>query len=229
MKAKRGRPRMKPTIKRLIYSKAIKDKETPRLALAVELKNLIEEMGENPPSEETMIRLISQVRNHPISPLDEDWWQLSSLAEYNISAEVVPLVMSILEEIEYLTIREVLWIGRLYKVVESYQSKHLTQGEIPTPMFPWHYPVPSDPVYSERALEARRSTELKDLVGPWAHLYASAEMLSEMQGESFNSEELDFELKTDVYNAAGEWRTIQEIRAANKAFREKRVEEQHER
>jgi hypothetical protein len=123
MNTKRGRPGIKPYIKQLIYAKALQNKDTPRLALAVELKNLIEEMGEIPPTEETMMKLISQARNHPISELDEPW-SVGCLAKYDVPPEALPVVMKIYEgrlreEEQHFTIREALWIGRLYKVIDD--------------------------------------------------------------------------------------------------------------
>jgi len=123
MKEKRGRPGIKPSIKQLICAKALKDKDTPRLALAVELKNLIEEMHELPPAEETMTKLISQARNRPLSPLDSQW-SLGCLAKYDIPPEALPAVMYIYNKRQRalepdFTIREVLWIARLHKTIDD--------------------------------------------------------------------------------------------------------------
>jgi len=123
MKGKRGRPAIERHIKELIYAKAVQDKNTPRLALAVELKNLIEEMFEVPPSEETMMKLISEARNHPVSELDM-LWSVGCLAQYDIPPEALPKVMSIYEKRlgarkPRFTIREVLWIARLHKTIDD--------------------------------------------------------------------------------------------------------------
>lgn len=123
MKQKRGRPGIKPFIKQLIYANAIKDESTPRLALALELKRLIEEMGEVSPSEETMIKLISEARNQPDGPLDKVW-SLGCLAEYEISPEALPAIMRVYrkyhrEKEGYFTIRWAMWIARLYKFIED--------------------------------------------------------------------------------------------------------------
>ena len=70
----RGRPKIKSNIKELIYIEAVEQKDMPRLALAVKLRSFIEEkMCEIPPSEEYTIKLISDARNHPKSPLDLHW------------------------------------------------------------------------------------------------------------------------------------------------------------
>lgn len=125
MNTKRGRKAIKPSIKNLIFAKALKDKGMPRLALAIELRNLIEEMGEIPPTEETIMRLISKARNHPASPLDEPW-SIGTLAEYDITPEAFPKIVEIQNlrrNVEKpLTIREAKWVGRLYTL-----SSNLTE------------------------------------------------------------------------------------------------------
>ena len=86
MNTKRGRPGIKPYIKQLIYAKALENKGIPRLALAVELKKLIEEMGEIPPTEETMIKKISEARNLPYTAEDKPW-SIAASVKYGISPE----------------------------------------------------------------------------------------------------------------------------------------------
>jgi len=116
MKEKRGRPAIKPSIKQLICAKALKDKDAPRLALAVELKNLIEEMGEISPSEETMMKLISQARNHPVSELDKPW-SIARLDDYPIPPKELPKVIREyrrhMDEGTEFTIRQAKWVARL--------------------------------------------------------------------------------------------------------------------
>jgi len=74
MSGKRGRPSIKPHVKQLIYARALRDKDIPRPALAAELRKFIsDEMGEIPPTEETMIKLISEGRNLPATDEDEPW------------------------------------------------------------------------------------------------------------------------------------------------------------
>jgi hypothetical protein len=116
-----GRHPIKPSIKKLIFEKALKDKHTPREALAVELKKLIEEMYETPPSHETMIKLISKARNKPESPLDKPW-STATLDKYPIPAEALPTILKlwvwIAENVgDKFTIREALWASRLYTVI----------------------------------------------------------------------------------------------------------------
>lgn len=86
MNTKRGRPGIKPYIKQLIYAKALENKGITRLALAVELRNLIVEMGEIPPTEETMIKLISEGRNLPYTAEDKPW-SVAASVRYGLSPE----------------------------------------------------------------------------------------------------------------------------------------------
>jgi hypothetical protein len=121
---KRGRPGIKPSIKSLICEYALTKRQIPRNALAVELIELIKDkMGEAPPAEETIIKLITEARSHPKSELDLPW-SLGWLSKYEIPPEALPTVLLITgkrikESNMHLTIREALWIGRLYKIVDN--------------------------------------------------------------------------------------------------------------
>ena len=127
----RGRPKIKPSIRALISEKAIRYKSMPRLMLAAELRDFIEKQGELPPSEEYTMRLISEARNHPKSPLDSQWSvgclgqrNPEGLYEYDIPPEALPKVMFIYEKRlrelkQHFTIREVLWIARLHETIDN--------------------------------------------------------------------------------------------------------------
>ncbi len=207
MAAKRGRPKIKPVVKNTIYSYALKHKDTPRQALAVELRHLIEEMGEIVPSEETMIKLISQRRNHPDSPTDV-LWSLGSLPEYPIPIDALPMVMSICvrrimqyDDDDFLTIREALWVARLYKLIELNKPKHIppdVQDAIRSRDWKDENSWPLSELASEITVE--------DLVDDYAWAYAQYEILSEIEGEPFYSSELDVHISSDVYEYWGERR-----------------------
>ena len=113
-------PRIKPIVRRTIVGEArdARNKNKPRRQLMVELQTIIERMGEIVPSEETLEKLISWARNHPKSPLDEQF-SLASLAEYHIPPEAVPVIVWVYrkrlrEEETHFTIRQALWIARLH-------------------------------------------------------------------------------------------------------------------
>jgi len=116
----------------------------------------------------TDIRKTDNARLPELKGLDSPW-SLSSLAEYSIPPEALPTVMSLykkrLAEDDVLRIRDVLWVARLYKLIDP-----------------------------------------PDLVWDWASLYALEEMVSEIQGEPFNSSELDLEMISNPYYAREEQR-----------------------
>ncbi|MFC2035270.1 hypothetical protein ACFLUJ_04000 [Chloroflexota bacterium] len=126
---KRGRPPIQPSIKALIYTKA-QNTKTPREALAVELTELIEKMGEVPPTEETMIKRISEARNLPTDPQDEPW-ALGTIFEYPIASDSLPAVFKVLslfvdwnekrkdENNLIFSIRQAKWVGILAHIIKE--------------------------------------------------------------------------------------------------------------
>ena len=201
---KRGRPRIKPIIKRLIYAKALKEREAPRQALAVELKQLIEEMKEIPPSEETMIKLISRARTNPESPLDEVW-TLGSLSEHPIPTDALPIVMSLqyrrlmeYDTEKFLTIREALWAARLYKLIELNKPKHIPPDV--KDMVRLGHLKDEDP---QPISELASKITVEDLVDDWAWVFANDDHASEIAGEPFNSSEYDAHIQADIYKYWG--------------------------
>ena len=126
MKGNRGRPGIKPFVRQYIYIKAQEDNIKPRLALAMELRKSIEEMGEIPPSEETMIKLISEGRHRQPNPEDLPW-SLESLDKFPIPPEALPLILQAWVYFrEYyqipLSIRHAKWIARLCFVVKDMKA-----------------------------------------------------------------------------------------------------------
>lgn len=105
-----------------IFEAALK-KEKRAKSRSVLADELEAEFGDKSPSLNTLEKLISEARNHPVSPLDEQW-SVGSLAQYDIPPEALPAVMYIYEkrqrelEIDF-TIREALWIARLHKTIDD--------------------------------------------------------------------------------------------------------------
>ena len=125
---KTGRgPEISREVRRLIIGQAIHDsKHMPRRALAVRLQDLLEKMGEIPPTEDTLARMISDARNKQPSELDQPW-SIGACAQYSIPPSIIPTL------IEYqkskaandeegapgqITIREAQWVARLYPAAE---------------------------------------------------------------------------------------------------------------
>jgi len=77
------------------------------------------------PSLSTVQKVLALIRkNRPADPKDKPW-SLASLAEYEIPPEAMPMVMSVYkkrlaekDELTKFTIREALWIARLYNIIE---------------------------------------------------------------------------------------------------------------
>jgi len=181
METKRGRPRrLKPSIKSLILSRAIRQRNMPREYLAQELIKEIEEMGEIPPSFETAKRIISKARNSD-NPIDK-LWTLACCSDYSsfFPPESIPTIienrnlLGQIEDAEYkelfgysmsdITIRDAKWLVRLKPVIE-YLTPKLMLGNEPLPELYLYY---------------------------IASTYSMAEMASEMLGDdNFDSSDLD--------------------------------------
>lgn len=81
MKKDRARPReLNPSVKHLIYYRAITQRKVPREFLAIQLINEIEDAGEIPPTIDTAKKYISKARNID-NPLDKPW-SIASCGEY---------------------------------------------------------------------------------------------------------------------------------------------------
>lgn len=95
--------------------------------LAARLKDLIEKMGYRSPSEETLVKMISEARNKQPRELEKPWC-IGACSYYNIPHDMIPLLIKIQKlKAEYgdnenvstvLTVREAQWIARLYHVAE---------------------------------------------------------------------------------------------------------------
>jgi hypothetical protein len=130
---KTGRgPNISKEVRQLIISQAVHDsKNMPRRALAVRLQDLIEKMGEISPTEETLIRMISDARNRQPSELDLPW-SIGVCEQYNIPPEIIPVLIKeqqLRARSEFkvlqqgITIREARWFARLYPAMEALTRK----------------------------------------------------------------------------------------------------------
>ena len=132
VKTGRG-PKISSTVRQLIISQAIHESKTmPRRALAVRLQELIDKMGEPLPTEDTLVKMISEARNKQPSEL-EKMWCIGACAYYNISTDMIPILIKIQKlkaaenekegALGEITIREARWIARLYHVAKPLISK----------------------------------------------------------------------------------------------------------
>jgi len=149
MAEKRSRPKnLTPTIKRLIYHRAVTQRDIPRDFLANTLIKEIEEIGEIPPSFETAKRYISKARNSA-NPIDEPW-SIACCSEYNafFPPDSIPVLMSYKQWVyelskdtdqEYkdlfgvsmsdISIRHAIWIIRLKPLIEKTFADQMENNE----------------------------------------------------------------------------------------------------
>jgi len=162
---------LKPSVKRLIYTWAVKERKVPREFLANQLIKEIEESHEIPPTLETAMRYISAARNTK-NPIDKPW-SLGACRDYPqyFPPSSIPFLMEYLSvDVVYsedygdyhqkykFTIRDAIWMVRLESVIEKY--------------------IPTD--NDEFTIFAISG------------IYSSAELASETMGdEKFDSTELD--------------------------------------
>lgn len=182
MEKRKIKPReLKPSVKRLIFTRAIREKNTPREYLANELIREIKKLGEIPPSFETAKRYISKARNVD-NPIDSTW-TLSCCSEYSqfFPPDSIPILIDYKSSMsqfdnddkfrEYfkspmsdITIRHAIWIIRLEPIIKLLTPKLMIENE----------PLPE--LYTAYI----------------ANIYAMAEMASEISGEDhFDSCDLD--------------------------------------
>lgn len=135
----KSRPReLKPSVKRLIYYRAVTQRMVPREFLANELIREIEEIGEIAPALETTKRYISRARNVD-NPLDKPW-SIACCSEYSLffPPDSIPVIMNYRQWVhefskdadgEYrdlfgismsdISIRHAIWIIRLKPLIEK--------------------------------------------------------------------------------------------------------------
>ncbi|MFC2017708.1 hypothetical protein ACFLTQ_00180 [Chloroflexota bacterium] len=110
-----------------IVSRAIESRHIPRTKLAETLQVELKDKGMDVPEVEVLERMISKARNHE-NPLDEPW-SIGCLPQYDIPSDALLIIMNIYERriknegqpfsLVPMSIREALWIARLYKLVKN--------------------------------------------------------------------------------------------------------------
>lgn len=211
-------PNITPEISSLIASIYLKDKTIGPTEARKELLKKMKErgldrnFGPNYPNVSTVSVYLKKFRKTDEErPLEsrrlDKLWSLGSLVEYPMSCEALPTVMSIREKCaiqggDYdLTIREALWIGRLHKIIELYQPRHIPPDVRHILMSgKWE----NQDAWPISKIPPKLLTE--DLVLDCAYYYAKMELLSEIEGESFDSGELDTAVMDDIYEFYGERR-----------------------
>jgi hypothetical protein len=214
VKTKGSLRRLDPEIKSKIFEAALDPgREQKREKLAEELEL---ELGKKSPSLDYLKKLISQARNHTASNLERSWC-LASTDNQPIPAEILPVIIQLWKYRikEGITIREAKWAGRLYAVVKKrleevearrkngeliaedldflstyveqfearpYLSMKMTGKYTSTTRVDLNYKSPPPltiPNAFEKALYA------------YAHRYAHAEMICDIQHRPFESTSVD--------------------------------------
>jgi len=167
-------PKIPPTIKTLIIQEALKEPKRPRRVVAVELQNLIERMGERVPSEDTLVKIISQARNREPNPFDAPW-SLGTLTKYDLPPEAIPTIIAI-QEIRHntLDIREAWWVSRLRCLVSS--PKVLSIEEV---LSLWAIKYASQEEIAEISNTEFDTSELDQIIIAYAEEYAAYPLLFE--------------------------------------------------
>lgn len=155
MNKKRAK-RMLPQIKELVISAAIENPLKRRDALADELILQIERNFPNeiPPKFETLIKLISESRNHEPNPLDRKWH--SGFTQKEILPEAIPYIFAVQDFMEKtnkgpLSCRQALWVSHfkdfykqslseqdtfdLYRITHIYSRRELVSELSGQPVF----------------------------------------------------------------------------------------------
>jgi hypothetical protein len=130
---KTTKPRqLKPTVKRLIFEEAIRQRNVPRELLATRLIKQIEESNEVAPQLETAKRYISKAR-HAFNPIDKPW-TLGACRDYPTFFPPTSLLLLIKMQQQSkryadiftkirspgFSIRTAMWIVRLQPLVKEY-------------------------------------------------------------------------------------------------------------
>jgi hypothetical protein len=146
-------------------------------------------------SVQKVLAIIRKKESEP-SPLDETWC-FYSLAEYPIAPEAIPLVISIYNKC-YLesegsytgawmpSIREMLWVGRLHKIIEIYHSKCIRriQGWTEEEREKYRLRIGYPPQWYQQI-------KLEDVILNWAYRYSENEIVKEDLGWTHDPRNFD--------------------------------------
>ncbi|MFC1965707.1 hypothetical protein ACFLWI_02000 [Chloroflexota bacterium] len=161
-------------------------------------------------------------------------WTFGSLAEYPISPDAIPIVVSIYEKCFMenlivgcqsddwlLSVREALWIGRLHKIIELYKPRHVLPDVRDAVFHRVIHPTKAEQEMLNELEAKNKATNqelalvwgikgkeipIEDIVLEWAFTYSISEELSEIEGEPFDSSELDYNMMRDLYEYWGDRR-----------------------
>jgi len=192
----RAKPReLNPSVKRLIYYRAITQRKIPREFLANELIKEINEAGEIPPSLETAKRYISKARNID-DPIDKPWSLavLNRLHEwdiFDINADAIECIMKVQYYVDN-DFREY-WSGKIKENTKK-GDPEIDQALITDELIAkaqGQYPILTIRQAKWVARLYRLQSDNIHRLYFTALLYSNYEIVSEISGTSFNTEILD--------------------------------------
>ncbi|AAW39344.1 hypothetical protein [Dehalococcoides mccartyi] len=113
---------MLPAIRELIVIRALENRDKDRTLLAQELREEIENKfpKEIPPTEETLIKRISEARTKANDPRD-DSWHLGTVDKYPVSVPAIPFILQVQASnpTTKISIRRAHWIDVLHTSVKD--------------------------------------------------------------------------------------------------------------
>lgn len=201
-------PYLTPQIKQLIREIYRRDRQIrPVRARELLLKKMREQglheiFGSDYPSMSTVSNKLKEFRDKdgsrsPESKGLDEAWSLSSLPDYPMPPEALPVVASILEKCvaasgggphyDYwcLTIREALWVARLYKVIEFYYYRTMERWANPA-----NAELLAELVRTHRVPANYREISLEDVILDWAYAMANEEESAELSDDPSDRENI---------------------------------------
>jgi hypothetical protein len=178
-----ARPKaLKPIVRSLIAKRAVENPTEDRRILAFDLIEEIKQLGEVPPTDETLIKYISEFRNKYI---DDKPWTTASLELDLVGSEAIPLLIALQVQRKTflskpLTVREAKWFSRLYGF------KDIVTIKIPE---------------IKKSMPAKRLFTA-DIIASWAQIYAYRERIDIISGiKERDNADLDTALTTFDFNS----------------------------
>ncbi len=107
----RGR-KISKTIEAFIEDETIKNPNKPRRVMAIELQEKIERLREPVPSEDTLIKMISKIRNRPLDAEDKSW-SIAASSQHHFPYDSTPILLRLWKLCRswdsHFTVREAKW------------------------------------------------------------------------------------------------------------------------
>ena len=213
-------PYLTPKVKRMLLEiyvadRQIKPSKARELLLErMKAKGLNEIFGSDYPHGSTVSNQLKLLREKDEGRLPEskeldEPWHLSSLPKYPIPPEALPLIMRVYTKnmceaampAWNLSMREALWIGRLYRILELYSHEQMAD---------WTNPDNTENVTASIRLghlpENYQEISFEDIVLDWAYAMASEEEYRELADDPSGFEDIGSRIIGNIFGYYGERR-----------------------